>query len=95
MNVSVSPVGKCFLHMVMHIGNTAHMIAILDTDLEENTVTKEEGRREIAYQMTMNIAKKLMEEQMITREQYRRFDEIMQQKYKPIFGGLFTNLNLL
>lgn len=71
------------------------MIAILDTDLEENTVTKEEGRREIAYQMTMNIAKKLMEEQMITREQYRRFDEIMQQKYKPIFGGLFTNLNLL
>ena len=71
------------------------MIAILDTDLEENTVTKEEGRREIAYQMTMNIAKKLMEEQMITREQYRQFDEIMQQKYKPIFGGLFTNLNLL
>ena len=58
-------------------------------------MTKEEGRREIVYQMTMNVVRILMEEQCITKEQYKQFDEIMRQKYKPIFGGLFTNLNLL
>lgn len=58
-------------------------------------MTKEEGYREIVYQMTMKTVRILLKEQQITKEQYGQFDAIMQQKYLPIFGSLFTNLNLL
>ncbi len=58
-------------------------------------MTNEEGHREIIYQMTMDAARLLLKEHLITKDQYIQFDTIMQQKYMPIFGGLFTNLNLL
>lgn len=58
-------------------------------------MSKEEGRREIVYQMTMTAARKMLEQGLITREEYEDFDTTMQQKYAPVFGTLFSNLNLL
>lgn len=58
-------------------------------------MSKEEGRNEIVFQVTMTAARKLLEEGFITREQYEEFDTRMRQKYQPVFGGLFSKLNLL
>ena len=58
-------------------------------------MTEIEGKREIIYQMTMSAARRMLEQGLITREEYSEFDTKMQQKYRPIFGGLFTNINLL
>ena len=58
-------------------------------------MSKEEGRREIVYQMTMTAARKMLEQGLITRKEYEEFDTRMQQKYAPVFGTLFSNLNLL
>lgn len=58
-------------------------------------MNKEEGRREIVFQMTMTVARKMLEKGQITREQYTEFDTKMQQKYNPIFGSLFSNLSLM
>ncbi len=40
---------------------------------------KEEG----TYLATMNLAKKLLAQGLITRKEYRRFKEKMEEKYKP------------
>ena len=58
-------------------------------------MTKEEGRREIVYQMTMTAARKMLENGLISREEYEQFDTIMRQKYSPVFGVLFSKSDLL
>ena len=55
----------------------------------------EEGKREIIYQMTMSAARQMLEKGLISEEEYKQFDTKMQQKYRPIFGTLFSNINLL
>ena len=65
------------------------------TGLEVDAMNREEGRKEIVYQMAMAAAKKMFKEGLITREQYEQFDTVMRQKYAPVFGDLFTNINLL
>ena len=57
-------------------------------------MTEEEGRREIVFQMTMSAVWKMFEEGLITREQYVSFDTIMREKNSPVFGGLFSDINL-
>ena len=54
----------------------------------------EEGKREIIYQMTMSAARQMLEKGLISEEEYKQFDTNMQQKYSPIFGTLFSNINL-
>jgi len=81
--------------MGIPIGNTAHMNVISKTGLEVVTMNKEEGRREIVYQMTMTAVRKMLEEGLILREEYEKFDTKMRQKYEPIFGRLFSDLNLI
>lgn len=52
-------------------------------------MTKAEARNDHIYQITMSMAKKLLDEGKISGEDYRQFDTKMQAKYRPIFGGLF------
>ena len=57
-------------------------------------MNKEEGRREIIYQMTMSAAWKMLEQGLISKEEYVQFDTIMRQKYEPVFGTLYSNIDL-
>lgn len=58
-------------------------------------MNQEEGRREIVFQMTMSMARQMLEKGMISNEEYKQFDTKMQQKYHPIFGTLFSDINLI
>ena len=58
-------------------------------------MNKEEGRNEIVYQLTMTAARKMLEQGLISREAYEQFDTIMQHKYSPVFGTLFSKIDLL
>ena len=58
-------------------------------------MSQEEGRREIVFQMTMSAARQLLEKGLISEEEYKQFDTNMQQKYQPIFGTLFSNIDLI
>ncbi len=49
---------------------------------------------EIEYQITMHIARNLLNEGLITKEQYCDFNTIMIAKYKPKTGDLFSDINL-
>lgn len=55
-------------------------------------MSREEGKREITYQMTMSAARHMLENGMISKEEYLKFDSEMQQKYNPIIGVLFSDI---
>ena len=46
------------------------------------------------YQLTMSLAKRLLRDEAITEDMYRRHDENMRKKYKPVYGALFTDIAL-
>ena len=58
-------------------------------------MSQEEGKREIVFQMTMSAARQMLEKGLISEDDYKQFDTKMQQKYRPIFGTLFSNIDLI
>ena len=44
--------------------------------------------------MTMQAAREMLRQELITREEYLQFDTKMRQKYAPVFGSLFSDINL-
>ena len=58
-------------------------------------MSREEGKREIVFQMTMSAARQMLEKELISEDEYKLFDTKMRQKYCPIFGTLFSNIDLL
>ena len=57
-------------------------------------MSKEEFRNEKMYQATMNIARKMLTEGIISEEEYCQIDTIFKEKYSPIFGTLFSDISL-
>ena len=57
-------------------------------------MSKEEFRNEKLYQTTMHLARKMLEEGVVSEEEYRRVDTIFLEKYKPVFGTLFSDISL-
>lgn len=57
-------------------------------------MSKEELRNEKLYQTTMHLARKMLEEGIISEEEYRQIDTIFLEKYKPVFGTLFSDISL-
>ncbi|MBD5536263.1 MAG: hypothetical protein HDQ99_11510 [Lachnospiraceae bacterium] len=57
-------------------------------------MSKEEFRNEKLYQTTMHLARKMLEEGIISKEEYRQIDTIFLEKYKPVFGTLFSDISL-
>ena len=55
------------------------------------TMSKEDMRREKLYQTTMHITRKMLKDGIISEEEYRRVDKIFLEKYKPVFGTLFSD----
>lgn len=58
-------------------------------------MTREQGRKEVVYQMTMSAARRMLEKGLITEEQYQKYDTKMWQKYAPIIGTLWAEMDLL
>ncbi len=56
---------------------------------------KEEFRNEKLYQTTMRLARRMLEDGIISEEEYRQIDTIFLEKYRPFFGGLFSDITLI
>ena len=50
--------------------------------------------KEMLYQTTMHIARKMLNEGIISEEEYRQIDTIFLEKYKPVFGTLLSDISL-
>lgn len=58
-------------------------------------MTQEQGKREIVFQMTMSAARELLGKGLITEEQYVEYYTKMREKYHPIIGTLFSEIDLI
>lgn len=74
--------------------NIAATSVISPTASEVVMMSKEEFRNEKLYQTTMHLARKMLEEGVVSEEEYRRIDTIFLEKYKPVFGTLFSDISL-
>lgn len=57
-------------------------------------MSKEEFRNEKLYQTTMHLARKMLEEGIISEEEHRQIDTIFLKKYNPVFGTLLSDISL-
>ena len=49
-----------------------------------------EFRAEKLYQTTMRIAREMLENGLISGEEYQRINAVFLEKYRPVFGVLFS-----
>ncbi len=70
------------------------MSAILPTGLGVARMTEEQFRAEKLYQTTMNIARRMLSQGLISEEEYCQIDTIFLEKYRPVFGTLFSAMSL-
>nr|DAP14305.1 MAG TPA: Short C-terminal domain [Caudoviricetes sp.] len=52
-------------------------------------------RREKFYQITMSIAKRMLADGLISKEEYAIIDTKMKEKYQPTLGTLFADIDLI
>ena len=64
------------------------MPAILLIALEVLPMNEEQFERERHYSASMAMFRSMLEQHLITEEQFTIIDTKMKDKYKPIFGGL-------
>mgnify|MGYP005806411639 FL=1 len=57
-------------------------------------MSKEEFRNEKLYQATMHLARKMLEDGVISEDEYCQIDTIFLEKYHPVFGTLFSDISL-
>lgn len=58
-------------------------------------MNEQEFERERVYQMTMLHFKGMLREGLITDKEYRAIDAKMIEKYRPVSGGVFSEISLL
>ena len=51
-------------------------------------------KNEKMYQTTMHLARKMLSDGVISEKEYCRIDTMFTQKYKPVFGTLFSDIRL-
>ena len=57
-------------------------------------MTEEQFRAEKLYQTTMNMARRMLSQRLISEEEYCQIDTIFLEKYRPVFGTLFSAMSL-
>lgn len=58
-------------------------------------MSKEEGIREMTYQMVMRASWKMLQSGLLSENEYLAFEAKMREKYRPVIGLLFSDIDLL
>ena len=58
-------------------------------------MSKEEGFREMTYQMVMRASWKMLQSGLLSEDEYLAFEAKMREKYRPVIGVLFSDIDLL
>jgi len=85
----VKTVAQNFRHTGIITENTAAEDVISMRDSEGKSMNLES---EMMYQVTMSIARKMVAEGLVSKEEYRQIDTIFREKYQPKLGTLFVDL---
>ena len=71
------------------------MVVILSIDLVVTSMNKDLDLREMTYQIIMKNMKKMLIKDLISREEYMEFDIKMREKYKPVIGPIYSEIDLI
>lgn len=55
-------------------------------------MSKEQLKNEKLYQATMSMVRRMLENGLISEEEYRQIDTMFLEKYHPVFGTLFSEI---
>ena len=58
-------------------------------------MSKEDGLREMTYQMVMRASWKMLQSGLLSEDEYLAFEAKMREKYRPVIGLLFSDIDLL
>ncbi|ADL53621.1 SHOCT domain-containing protein [Clostridium cellulovorans] len=58
-------------------------------------MTKEAFRNERLYQTTMSKVKNLLNQGLISKEEYKQIDTIFREKYRPNLSSLLFDIDLI
>ena len=58
-------------------------------------MSKEDGLREMTYQMVMRASWKMLQSGLLSEDEYLEFEGKMREKYRPVIGVLFSDIDLL
>ena len=58
-------------------------------------MSKEDGLREMTYQMVMRASWKMLQSGLLSEDEYLAFEAKMREKYRPVIGHLFSDIDLL
>ena len=57
-------------------------------------MSRELLEREANYQTAMRMFRSLLDKGTITKEDYAKAEQLMREKYKPVVGTLFSDIEL-
>ena len=58
-------------------------------------MSKEEGLGEVTYQMVMRASWKMLQSGLLSENEYIALEAKMREKYRPVIGLLFSDIDLL
>ena len=68
------------------------MTAISSIGSEVARMSKEQMKQEKLYQATMSMVRQMLAEGLISEKEYRQIDTMFLEKYRPLFGTLFSEI---
>ena len=80
--------------MAITIESIVLTIAILNQGLVIAMTNSIDFKNEKLYQATMSIARQMLKNKIISKEEYQQIDTIITNKYNPTLGTLFANIDL-
>lgn len=80
--------------MVITIESIVPIIAISNQGLVITVMNRTDFKNEMLYQTTMSIARQVLKNKIISKEEYQQIDTIITNKYNPTLGTLFANIDL-
>lgn len=80
--------------MAITIESIVLIIVILNQGLVIAMMNSIDFKNEMLYQTTMSIARQMLKNKIISKEEYQQIDTIITNKYNPTLGTLFANIDL-
>lgn len=58
---------------------------------DQPMLTHDQFQRELSYRAAISVARRLLENKLITRKKFVRIDAVLRRKFSPVWGGLYPD----
>ena len=58
---------------------------------DQPMLTHDQFQRELSYRAAISVARRLLENKLITRKEFVRIDAVLRRKFSTVWGGLYPD----